>query len=325
MREFLETARARRWSAGLERAVFGTTDSGHIADMVTEAVTRTLSDAPPETLFLEVSTAIVLGMRLRSGNQIALKIFQPSCNLRHLRAVRTIQAGLARDGYPAPTPIAGPFRLGDGHAVVDALLRVPPYDEDVTHAQRRVLACGLAEFIRRCSAFELAPDLRHRPFPAPGGGLWGPRIRPEVDLSARTEGGEWIDDLGRRGLVLAHSGSGRDVIGHGDWLPHNVRLDGEDIVAVFDWDSVYLAAEPALVGKAIIWGSADEAMDFVDIYEVERGARFDAEERRLMIGVGVWMRAFLARWEYSQQLDGTGLRDNLRNAGEALLEAIAPR
>ena len=95
------------------------------------------------------------------------------------------------------------------------------------------------------------------------------------------------------------------------------------IVAVFDWDSVCVAPEP-VVGRAIVWGPVDDALEFRDAYERARGAALRSPEWRLALGVAVWMRAFLARWEHATAMPGTGLRDNLATTGESML-ALAER
>jgi hypothetical protein len=325
VRDFLETARARRWSRGLEQAIFSTTESGPIATSVTAAVSQELGDVPIEALFYEVSTALVLGLRLESGAAVVVKVFQPACEWRYLVAVRKVQAALARAGYPAPAPLAGPFRMGNSHAVVDALIDSPPYSDRVGPTDRRVLAQGLARFIRGCGEFPADADLRRPPFPFPPTGLWGVRFRPELDLNARRRGARWIDDFGRRGLALARSGHGREVIGHADWGPHNVRVRDGQIAAVFDWDSVCVAAEPIFVGKAIHWGPVDDAVEFVDHYEAERGSRLGVAERRMVFGVATWWWALVARWEHCQRIPETGFRDNLRLGGERLLNLAEPR
>ena len=38
-------------------------------------------------------------------------------------------------------------------------------------------------------------------------------------------------------------------MGHEDWRVENLREDAGWIVAIFDWDSVVLAHEPALIGQ----------------------------------------------------------------------------
>ena len=315
----LADARARRWSGGLEQAILGTSDPAEIAAVLSQTLTSRLGDPPVEGLFFEVSTALVLGVRLASGGRVVVKVFQPQCSSEYLRAVRRVQAALAGDGFPAPTPLAGPFAFGHGHAVVDELMPAPDYVERPDADGRRVLAQGLFELIDRCAVHARDPALRRPPFAWPPSNLWGARIRPEVDLHARPKGAEWIDALGQRGLRLAESGGGTEVLGHADWLPHNVRLDRGAIVAVFDWDSVCVAPEPVFLGKAVVWGPVDDALEFIDCYEEARGCRLSAEEWRLTLGVAVWMRAFLARWEHSQDLPGTGLRENLATTGEQLL------
>lgn len=305
-------------------AVFGTTDGGSIRSTVDHVANATLGEPCREIIFYEVSTALVFGLELASGRRVVLRVLPGTHHRAYLAATRVVQSGLAATGYPAPQPVSGPQVLGDGMAVVDEYLPAP---EPVLHPSAdhaRALAHALAGFASRCDAYLGLHDLEHPLYPWPPANLWGPRMRPEVDLHARPAGAEWIDAIGRRALAIAEDGDGRRVVGHADWLPHNVRMVRGDIVAVYDWDSVAIGLEPYFVGKACVFGSAAQADTFVSDYGDARDAALNRSERRLAFAVAAWMLAFLARWEHSQASQSTYLRDHLSEDGERLLLLAAP-
>ena len=113
------------------------------------------------------------------------------------------------------------------------------------------------------------------------------------DFEATAEGAEWIDDLGHVAIERRRRDAGDPVIGHFDWRVQNLAFDGDRVVAIYDWDSLALASEPAIVGQAaggfpIDWRvdhpdpppTLDEMRAFVADYERARGAAVPAERAR---------------------------------------------
>jgi len=105
------------------------------------------------------------------------------------------------------------------------------------------------------------------------------------DFERTTQGAEWIDALAVRAKGQLH---GSRVLGHCDWRAENMRFLGDEVVAVYDWDSVCCVSEPQLVGSAAHYftsystvegrrqlPSLDEALAFIDDYEAARGIEFD--------------------------------------------------
>ena len=202
-------------------------------------------------------------------------------------------------------------------------MEAPQAMETLTSDAVVAYARTLVEFVQRASPLQKNPVM-YEPFPSwpKEKGVWGVTTRPGINLYDNPQGAEWIDDLGNRGLALADDPSGRTVINHGDWFPHNVRLDENlNLKAVFSWDGINLELETVAVGKACTLGTYDDAMLFIESYDSASNRKFTPDEMRTIAGVATWMRAFLARWSHSQGVKeaDSDLQQALRRDGEKLL------
>ncbi len=125
-------------------------------------------------------------------------------------------------------------------------------------------------------------------------------------------GGEWIDERAEVARETLERVGGAMVVGHADWRVENVRLDRTQIVAIFDWDSVCIAPEAALVGAnsanfTADWSdqavdpypSPDEMLAFVREYETARGHAFTSDEREVAKAARLYRLAYIARCEHS--------------------------
>lgn len=127
---------------------------------------------------------------------------------------------------------------------------------------RRLVVEGLRRFVEAATPMvgSVVLPLAH-PFDLPPGHLWPPAHDLRFDLSL--PGGEWIDEIGATAQSVLVEPAGPTVIGHMDWRVENLRFNGE-LAAVFDWDSVKLCSEPALVGAnaaAFTGNWSDTAVD----------------------------------------------------------------
>jgi aminoglycoside phosphotransferase (APT) family kinase protein len=115
--------------------------------------------------------------------------------------------------------------------------------------------------------------------------------------------------------------AGELVVGHCDWRVENVRLEDGRVSAVYDWDSLSVLREPALVGAAAHaftsnWAepdrvqlpTLDEALAFAGDYERARGRPFGEEERAALRASLVYSMAYTARCEHSNELTDMGRR-----------------
>src|SRR5205085_8705733 len=136
--------------------------------------------------------------------------------------------------------------------VLDQYKEAPKAMEALTHDAVAAYAGTLVDFVQRASLLQENPVM-YEPFPTwpKERGVWGVKTRPGINLYDNPKGAEWIDDLGDRGLALADNPSGRNLLIHGDWFPHNVRLDENlRLQAVFSWDGINVELETVAVGKA---------------------------------------------------------------------------
>ena len=96
-----------------------------------------------------------------------------------------------------------------------------------------------------------------------------------------------------------------NVVGHLDWRVQNLAFAGSRVSAIYDWDSVALVPEAALVGSASVihpidWRLAqpdplptlDQLDGFVADYEAARGAPFEEDEHDILVGGQHWVTSY---------------------------------
>jgi hypothetical protein len=125
------------------------------------------------------------------------------------------------------------------------------------------------------------------------------------------------------------------VIGHGDWRIENLGMDRSAIVAIFDWDSVCVIPEAALVGATSInfttdWSdpaiasfpSPDESSAFITEYEEARGRAFTSREGELIHAEQIYCLAYGARCDHSDALLGVFPDDDGESRFADLLRSL---
>ncbi|HEV2310353.1 MAG TPA: hypothetical protein VGU73_07510, partial [Acidimicrobiia bacterium] len=241
-----------------------------------------------------------------------LKVHQPITPPAVLAAVQRVQRHLRERGFPAPSPVAGPARLGPGTAVVESLLGAGTVPDATRPAMRRVVAANLHRLIALTREFTADAALTRRVVPR-GEDRVFPRVHsPVFDFDATREGAEWIEAYAARAAaVVAHDGAGPTVLTHVDFRVEHLRVDGEELVAVYDWDSLCTDFETVAVGQVahaftIDWSqpvahvpNADEVTAFVEDYEQVQDRRFDDQEWRVIRAAWVYSVAYGARCEHA--------------------------
>ena len=124
------------------------------------------------------------------------------------------------------------------------------------------------------------------------------------------------------------------VVGHADWRFENVRLDQIRVVGIFDWDSVCVSPEAALVGAnsanfTADWsdGSVDpypspvEMDAFVREYETVRRLAFTLAEREVVDAARLYRLAYASRCELSDSILGL-IPSNPDHGWTALLRSM---
>lgn len=301
-----------RWVPHVVAATLGTDEPAAVAEAICAAVADAVGVAVAAPRFYEPGVGIVAGLELADGRAVVAKVHRGTLvtELR-LTALTRLQADLAASGAPVPASLAGPVALGNGWLTVEELLPGRPAD-GYDPAVRRGMAVALHRFVEGARG--------HAGEPWIGGWLGEPEIDdlwPEphdlrFDFPATAAGAEWIDEVARVARAALTGTSLHEVVGHLDWRVQNLGFTGTEVTAVYDWDSVGLVPEAALVGSASVIHPADfrlelrdpmptlEQVDgFVADYEAARGTPFDEQERAVLEAGQRWVTAFGARCQHS--------------------------
>jgi hypothetical protein len=223
-----------------------------------------------------------------------------------------VQRHLADAGLPAPRPLAGPKPLGRGIACIEE--HRPGGSADGRQPSVRAeIATGLHRFIDASHGLrrlDVGPPFLYR---AAGAPLWPEPHSVRFDFERTAEGAGWIDDAAVEARSRLDPSFGDAVIGHFDWRVGNLGLDGGELTAIYDWDSVAAAPEAVIVGSSAAqfpadWGagaepdplpSVEDMVAFVEDYEAARGARFGPAEREQLDAANLALIAYGARCQHS--------------------------
>jgi hypothetical protein len=147
--------------------------------------------------------------------------------------------------------------------------------------------------------------------------LWPEPHDLRFDLPATATGAEWIDDAARAARATLTATTLPNVVGHLDWRVQNLAFAGSRVAAIYDWDSVGLVPEAALVGSASVLHPVDWRLEqpdplptldqldgFVADYETARGAPFDDSERHVLAAGQRWVTGYGARCQHSDAVLG---------------------
>lgn len=297
---------------------------------------RRLRSRPAEFLFLRAQANVLIGVRLRNGRRVVIKVM--ARDRRPTRAQRRVQRAAADAGVPCPRPIVDRARIWRSAALIDEYL--PSASVPGTGDGARAESAALLEDLSRrlgAAAGPLGARLPPHRRPPTDGVLWPPPHDHGADFAATAPGAEWIDEHARRALAIGPRSAGAVIVGHGDWTAHNLGYDaGGRIVAVYDFDDLARDHEPLFVGFAAITylssglseappgASPQEASAFVDAYELARGHPFSEPERRALGAAALYLVAYLARSEHAldpgSRFPDLSFRRLLARHGAAYLE-----
>ncbi len=297
-------------SGYLERAIFGTGDADAIAALITDAVEAQFAQRVRGGHFYAASSGCVLGLQLEDERSVVFKAYQPQWEERFLRAVQRVQRVVADTGFPCPTPVAGPLRVGRGWATVESHLRDPGPGEGIDARNLERSSAGLVRLLR-AAAGSGDDGLELHPHRMAEGDLYPVPHNPIFDFRGTAHGAEWIDDWARRALPRRVSGTLPPVVAYMDWSARNVRMTPTEIVAVYDWDSVTMASEATTAGQAAAtWRSTGDTADvnapdageielFIRSFARALGRPFSPLEMSVARAAAVWVMAYTARCEHA--------------------------
>jgi len=161
---------------------------------------------------------------------------------------------------------------------------------------------------------------------------------PIFDFEATSAGAEWIDRLAAH-AKSAINGAGRPIAGHSDWSGKHFRFAEEAVTAVYDWDSLAVRSEAALVGVAAMTFTTrfdlpgvsraptpDEMSAFIDEYGAARETALSRDEHEQIAAHALLLAAYTARCEhcgvdgYDGDADPDSFATALRTHGSAYLQ-----
>jgi hypothetical protein len=303
--------------AGLERGgvveeiVFGTHNLGEIDSIVDRFCVTELGAGIAEVLFRATSVGVVVAAVLSDDRRVAVKAHQPREARERLQAVRDMQAALYRAGLPCPRPLVGPVALVNGYATAETLLGAGDFRDTHDPVCRRLIAEALAWHLAVTGTRETPEALAGGWSLNEGDRLWPARAHaPIFDFDATGAGAEWIDELGARAKAAAGP-TGRLIAGHSDWSGKHFRFEDDAISAIYDWDSLAVRSEVALVGVAAMSYTSrfdlpgvpraptpEEMSAFIDEYSAGRETRLSRAERGQIAAHGLLLAAYIARCEH---------------------------
>lgn len=253
-------------------------------------------------LFSEGYLSTVFGLELTSGERIVVKI-RPWAD--RLRGCVAVHRQLFERGFPCPELIVDLEPISGLAASAEAMT-TGGASYPSTGRSPVPFARALARLVTLAPIPTEVPPLDPRPpWTAPAFGapeLWPPPDDRDVDLNA-VDGPAWIDEAGRVARRKLAVSTSPVVVGHGDFYTGNLRWEGNNLVAVWDWDSVVAASEPVLAGlAAAIYpaerpgseATVEESEMFLDAYQAAR-RRFSESELAEAWAAGLWTRSFDAK------------------------------
>jgi hypothetical protein len=327
------------WAPGppyVDLAIFETTDAERIARMVDAFSRDHLGSAIAGARFCTASVGWVLGAVLGDGREIVIKVHQSTTTIDHLRECVRLRAHLADHGSPAV--LVGPCSLANGHAIVESYAELGSWRDPHEPAIRRSLARGLAGIVAALRPFAKTTTLSPM-FLAPTTELWPKPHSRLFDFERIAAEAAWIDELAgaARNVPIA----GDRVIAHADWRAEHLRFIDDRVVVGYDWDSLAVGPEPALVGCCAHAFTADwshgayraqaptveEAGELVHAYEEARGRAFDRAERTTCAAAFAYACAYTARCGHALGVDERDVPGTFQHLvhrhGRELLELLA--
>jgi hypothetical protein len=280
------------------------------ADAVAQFSNSVLGSPVHRCLFYSSHAGAATGLELEDGRRLVVKAHQPwMSDAAHLAAVVSVQKRLLAAGFPCPRPLLGPVPLGRGLATVEELLQ---QGEELDAREPR-LRGAMASCLHRLVTLAGSPPTGMRPgFFQAHSGLYPRPHHRRYDFAATGEGAEWIDRRAEAALGVLRATHLPKVVGHHDWATKHIRFEGEEIVAVYDWDSLGAAPEAFVAANAAahftatwdmpvarVWPTAADREAFLKGYEAARGHPFTHYERRVVDAAVMYQLAYTSRVEHS--------------------------
>ncbi len=324
----------------VDEIVFGTRGLTEINSLLDRFCVTQLVAEVREVLFRETSAGVVVGVLLDDGRRVVVKAHQPHETRARLSAVAEIQAALHLAGLPCPEPLSEPAWLVNGFATVETLIDKGELRDTHDPGCRRLIAEALAWHLELTGS-RPAPDALDGGWSLYAGDeLWPSQAHsPIFDFQATSTGAEWIDAIAAQAKGLLERPR-RPIVGHSDWSGKHFRFANARVTAIYDWDSLSVRSEAALVGVAAMtyttrfdlpgvtrYPTPEEMTAFIDEYSAARDRPLNRTERRQMAAHALLLAAYTARCEhcglnsYDADTDPASFTTALRTHGQTYLSA----
>jgi hypothetical protein len=303
---------------GVAAALVGDLRVSEVDAWVARALLQLTGADLAEVLFRSGRIDAVFGVLTTDGRRLVVKVHRPPVDLAVRRATARAQRTLADAGFPCASPIVDGERI-DGRVVsIETAVESGTPGDAHNPAVRRAIAHGLAEQIH---ILRTPPDLAAAGRDAPAWcrydvGPWPTPHDSFFDFRNTPGGWSWLDDLAASASAAAlHARENDDslAVAHADWYCGNLRFDGSQLVACFDWDLVAdsVAAVAGLTAGFFSHGTSEGAeqvepadvVEFLVDFERAAGTRFHAEQQRGAAACATWSVCYAARCQL-QMLDG---------------------
>lgn len=248
----------------IARAIVGATDRERLAQRVVELTERLAGGEPKVLLHASFSLGAVFGWRLADGEEVGLKLHAPGAaeepKARELRAAYSIMNDLSDAGFACPRLLAPLLEVEDTLAAAMSWHPVEETEPARWQTSAAIRAQAFAELERLASAHARSAEIRATPtlvspFPAPHS--------PVFDFDATREAGAAIDAIGTRTAAALRERDDPEVVFHGDFCAHNVRVRDDEVALVLDWDSLERGGRAHGIGAQALASGFDtrRAMD----------------------------------------------------------------
>lgn len=320
----------------LSNSILGTIDEHQIAADLNRFCILHLGSAISASLYIGFSVGASFGLKLENGMRIFIKVNKPTSTdtitaISHasLTAVSSVQKSLAELGFPCPRVLAEPMEFGAGLATIDVFSAPGELKDAHAPAIRGAIARTLAQLIQLTEPYKTVNGLTYGRFcadetlyPIPHNELF--------NFERTSQGAEWIDAIAKRAKAVVTRIKGREVLGHLDWSLKHFRFQGDEVVMVYDWDSLKLEDELNVLGIAAatftttwdipvkITPSQEESLAFVGEYEQARRSKFSKDERAKISAATTYCMAYVARCEHALDSKGSNYEGSFRQALTAM-------
>ncbi len=259
-----------------------------------------LGAAAQEVLWESGHLSQVLGIRLMDGRDVVVKLRLWEDRLASCAAVHR---RMRERGIPCPELLAD-GRWGDLAVSAESLVAgadqvVAPELGDATRFASRLRdLLDATQGLRVDGPVPPWADCWRIP---PGAPLWPEPDDVAVDLNGLPR--DWIDEVADLVVASLAQWDRPAVVGHVDWYGLNLAWRGDDLLAVYDLDSLAMLPEAVVAGLASAvwvgvggWGDVStvaQSEAFLDAFAARSG--WAAADRAAAWAAGLWVRCFDAK------------------------------